>query len=144
MQAWKHQFEKPTIKDLIGALDPQTRALYQELRRAVLKELKKKPKLEWMGLSWCWCECTPLEDGGLLSAVYLVSDPANPRVALALSTVFFESHPPHTLPKVLHGGFEQATCVGHRTWCEWAIVSEDLVAGVLEVIALAHGSHRGD
>lgn len=140
MQAWKCEFEKPTIKGLIGALDPEAGALYQELRRSVLKRVKKKPKLEWMGLTWCWCECTAVDDGGMLGGVYLVCDPANPRVALSLSTAFFEAHPPHTLPKVLHSGFEQATCVGHQTWCEWRISSQELVAGVIEVIAQAHGA----
>ncbi len=140
VQAWKCEFEKPTIKGLIGALDPESRVLYESLRRAVFKKVKKKPKLEWMGLTWCWCECTHMEDGGLLGGVYLVCDPEHPRVGLALSTAFFESHPPHTLGKALQGGFEQATCVGHRTWCEWAISSQELVDGVLEVIALAYGS----
>ncbi len=139
MQAWQCEFEKPTVKDLIGALSPEAGALYTELRRAVLKQIKKKPKLEWTGLTWCWCECTHIENGGMLSTIYLVSDPENPRVALALSTTFFDSHPPQTLPKVLHCGFERATCVGHLTWCEWTINSEDLVMGVLELIALAYG-----
>lgn len=140
MQAWKCQFEKPTIKTLIGELDPEARVFFEDLRRSILKLLKKKPKLEWMGMSWCWCETTTLDDGGMLLAVHLVGDPQNARIAITLSTAFFEKHPPSKLPKQLHSGLGVATCVGHQTWCEWPINSQEIIDAVLDVIELAHGS----
>jgi len=140
VQAWKCQFEKPTIKELIGELDPETGKLYQDLRQTIVRILNKKPKLEWLGLSWCWCETTTFNDGGMLLAVYLVGDPLNPRIAIMLSTSFFETHPPRTLPKSLHTGLGVATCVGHQTWCEWSVNTQEVVDDIRKVIELAHGS----
>jgi len=138
VQTWKCQFEKPTIKAMIGELDPTVRGLYEDLRNSLLETLGVKPRLEWMGITWNWCETVAIEDGGLLSAVHLIPDPENPRVAIALSTVFFEKYPPSKLPKALHAGLGNATCVGHRSWCEWALSSNEAVDSIQQVIELAH------
>lgn len=74
----------------------------------------------------------------MLEAVYMIPDPLNPRVAITLSTAFFESHPPSMLPKALHNGLSTATCVGHRSWCEWSISTQEASQAVREIIEMAY------
>lgn len=138
VQAWQCQYDKPTLKKLADELSPEDRALYQDLRKSIAGLINAKPKLEWLGLSWCWCELTALDDTSPLIAIHLIPDPQNPRVALTLSTAFFDANPPSKLPKGLHGGLSTATAIGHQSWCEWPIGSQELVQSIQEVIKLAH------
>ncbi len=137
MPIWTSQFDKPTIKDLIGQLDPEARGFYKDLRRSLVEILNKKPKLDWMGVTWHWCEITTFDAGDMLIAVHLVPDPLNPRVGVTLSTAFFDSTPPSELPKYLHAGLGTATAIGHQTWCEWAIGSQEAVDAIKELLLLA-------
>ena len=137
VQAWTCQFEKPTTKSLIDQLEPEEKRLFMDLRRSIVKALGVKPKLEWLGISWRWCEVFS-PDGGLLMGVHLIPDPQNPRVALTLSAAFFENMPPSQLPKCLTAGLSNATAIGHQAWSEWAIDSPDMVEAVVELVTLAY------
>jgi len=136
VQAWTCQFEKPTPKALINDLDPSVRDLFEDLRRTIIKSVGKKPKLEWLGRTWCWSETVIPNNAGMLISLRLVADPANPRVTMTLSTGFFETYPPSTLPKTLHAGLSSATCIGHQTWCEWTVNSQDKVEGIKQILEL--------
>jgi len=140
VESWKCQFEKPTIKALIGELEPESGVLINDLRRSILKIVKKKARVEWMGMSWGWCEHTALDKGRMLIGVHVVCDPKNPRVAVTLATSFFEKFPPSVLPKLLHSGLGVASCIGHQTWCEWGIGSQEMSDALVEFIKLSHGS----
>lgn len=137
---WTCQFEKPSFKALLEELDPEVQGLYQDLRKSTINTLKQSPKLEWIGVSWQWCEQTELEPGGMLIAVYLIPDPESPRVALTFSTSFFEHNPPSTLSKLLHAGLSTARTIGHQTWCEWPISSQDQIEAIIETMMLANGT----
>ena len=139
MNAWRCQYEKPSIKTLLSELEPSICPLVEELRRSIAEKLDKKPRIEWMGITWHWCESTTPENAGMLSAVHLVPDPDNPRIALTLSRVFFDDHPPSKLPKPLHSGLSNATCVGHQTWCEWSITNQESKDAILQIIDQAIG-----
>lgn len=136
---WTSQFDKPTIKELIGQLDPEAQVFFKDLRQSLVNTLAKKPKLDWMGVTWHWCEITTLDAGGMLIAVHLVPDPHNPRVGVTLSTAFFEGTPPSKLPKYLHAGLSTATAIGHQTWCEWSIGSQEAVDAIKELLSLVQG-----
>ncbi|PCI09270.1 hypothetical protein COB72_06800 [bacterium] len=137
LYAWKCQFDQPTLASLVKGLDPESRPMYENLRKSIVKIVGTKPKLEWMGLRWRWCELTSLDDTRSLIAVHLIADPENPRVALTLSTAFFDAHPPSKLPKGLHSGFTTAPAIGHRTWCEWPIGNQENADALKEMITLA-------
>lgn len=139
LPGWKCQFEKPTIKTLIGDLDPEMGKLIQGLRREIVSSLSKKPTLEWLGLTLRWCETTTPADGSKLLTVHVVPDPSMPRVVLTVSTAFFEQHSPADLPRVLHSGLELATTIGHQTWIEFPVQSAEQVTAVEQFIELVHG-----
>ncbi len=126
------------MDSLLGAIDPAAAEHFIAMRRRVLAELGRKPKLEWMGITWRWCETIIPADAGPLSAVYLVPDPGGPRVALTLSRAFFDQHPPAALPRTLHAGLGDATCIGGLTWCEWVVGARETAEAVFQLIALAH------
>jgi uncharacterized protein DUF3788 len=142
VQIWKNQFEKPSLKALSNGLDDDARARYARLKKALVDGLGTKSKLEWMGMSWGWCETIRGRDGGMLIGVHLIASPEQVRAAMTLSTAFFEQYRLETLPRSLHDGISTATCVGHQTWCEWAIGSQEAVDAVIELAMLARGGTR--
>tara|TARA_R110002111_G_C5954764_1_gene368866 strand:- start:804 stop:1253 length:450 start_codon:yes stop_codon:yes gene_type:complete len=139
LPGWNSQFEKPTMKVLIGGLDPETGKLIDELRREVASLLCKKPTLEWLGLTLKWCETTTPGDGGDLFAVHVVPDPVTPRVMIKASTAFFEHHSMTDMPRVLLGGFELATTIGHQTWIEFPAQTSEQISAIGQFIELIHG-----
>ena len=123
----------------MAQLEPENQGFYKDLRTSLAEILAKKPKLEWMGLTWHWCEVTKPEAGGMLIAAHLIPDPTNPRIAITLSTAFFKSNPPAKLPKFLHNNLNNATAIGHQAWCEWPISSQDGVDAIVELITISQG-----
>lgn len=139
MNAWRYQYEKPALKTLLNGLEPSVCLLLEELRRSLAEKLDKKPRIEWMGITWHWCESTTPENAGMLSAVYLIPDPDNPRIAITVARAFFDNNPPYKLPKQLHSGLTAATCVGHQTWCEWSITNQESCDAIIQIIDQAIG-----
>ncbi len=139
LQAWTSQFEKPTFKVLQDQLDPEAQVFYKKIRSSIVAALGKKPKLEWMGITWHWCEHTKPDPSGMLQSIHLIPDPQSPRVALTLSTTFFSTNPPSSLPKHLHSGLSTATAIGHQTWCEFPLNSQEAIDSVETLFKLAHG-----
>lgn len=139
MNIWQCQFEKPTMNRLLKELSGDDRTRFASLRRIVREITHHKPKLEWQGLTWCWSERTLVDEGRFLHEIHLVPDPVNPRVAVTLSTVFFEKHPPNTLPKALYAGLNTATAIGHQCWCEFLVTSDESVEALSELLTLSHG-----
>jgi hypothetical protein len=125
------------METLLGDLGEDNRPLVELMRQRTLKLTGKKPKLEWLGMSWNWCETTKFDEKSKLMAVQLIPDPSNPRVALTISTSFFESHPPSKLPKQLHQGLSNATCIGQTSWCECSLSSAESIEAIETVIGLA-------
>jgi|GEM_PF-2203851 len=140
VNAWTSQYNMPTAKALIAQLDPEARPLYESFRTALSKQLSTKPKLKWTGLSWKWCEAIELDAGGMLIAVHLVPDPTNIRIAVTLSSSFFQANAPSDLPRHLHSGLSTATSIGHQSWCEWALGSQEAHDSILELIERTQGS----
>lgn len=126
------------MKRLIGDLEPEMGKLIEEVRKNVLSTLKKKPTLEWLGLTMRWCETTTPPEGGKLMSVHIVPDPSIAKVVLMVSTAFFEQHSPAELPKSLHSGLELATTIGHRTWIELPVHSAEAARSVEAFIELVH------
>lgn len=122
---------------LIDELSENHRDAFASLRKDVQQTLGAKPKLEWMGITWKWCESTPPPDpSGKLLAVHLIPDPETPRVALTIATAFFETHAPASLPRPLQAGLGDAVSIGRQTWCEWPVASRDVAEAVLKLITL--------
>lgn len=140
MTIWTSQYQQPTIEMLMGEIDPAMRQIFADLRDRVLSTLGRKPRLEWMGITWHWCETLTPAEGGMISTVRLVPDPAAPRVAVTISRRFFELHPPATLPKALLAGLTEAPCIGNQSWCEWRVTSKEMGEAIAELIERATGA----
>lgn len=140
MNAWTSQYNTPTAKALISELADEARPAYESFRSELVKKLSIKPKLKWTGISTKWCETIELDAGGMLIAVHLVPDPSNQRVAITLSSSFFNANPPSELPKFLHAGLSTATSIGHQSWCEWSIGSQEAHDSILELIGLTQST----
>lgn len=139
MKAWRCQFEKPTISVLIKELGDEDQARMTGLRQSIRDITGTKPKLEWQGITWCWSETTPIDPGRNLLEVQFIPDPENPRVGITLSTSFFEKHPPSKLPKSLYPGLTVSTAIGHQSWCEFAVQSDESVEAISELLTLSIG-----
>jgi len=140
VNAWTSQYNTPTAKALISELADEARPAYESFRSELVKKLSIKPKLKWTGISTKWCETIELDAGGMLIAVHLVPDPSNQRVAITLSSSFFNANPPSELPKFLHAGLSTATSIGHQSWCEWSIGSQEAHDSILELIGLTQST----
>lgn len=139
MKAWRCQFEKPTISSLLSELGDENEARMTGLRQSIRDITGIKPKLDWHGITWCWSETTSMDSSSNLLEVQFIPDPESPRIGLTLSTVFFEKHHPTKLPKSLYPGLTTSTAIGHRSWCEFAVQSDETAQSISELLTLAYG-----
>ncbi len=137
MNAWTNQFEHPTRESLIAGLDEDREATYQQMITQFSKLMPSNPSIEWLGVRWRWCNVWTNQTQSWLDTLAIIPDPDGIRIAAKLSTSFFVSHPPSSLPKALHASMSTAVSIGHQTWCEWPMNSQDAISSICTLIELA-------
>jgi len=136
MKAWTNQFEQPTQEALIAGFDEERQASYRDIMTQIEQHMPTKPATEWLGARWRWCDVWSNEDQSWLDTLAIIPDPDGIKIAAKFSTAFFASHPPSSLPKSLHTGMSTAVSIGHQTWCEWAMTSQEAISSICTLIDL--------
>lgn len=135
-EPWRDRFRTPRVVDLINAAPGSTAAIVRAVREQVIANTESTEAVRWLGIPWRWTLAFTRR-GTDEPWLYLVPNPAEPRIAAVLSAEFVESLLRTCVVKSVREGAASARVVGATAWVEWRVESVAVARVVLQTVMSA-------
>ena len=131
MPTWTDRFRTPDAQTLLAEV-PEPHATPLSVASDWLDRVDGFDcETRWMGVPWRWT-LVYQEDGR--DAIYLIPDPAAPRVAMQIGVNSLDEADLKRLSRPVRDGLGRARVVGNAVWAEWDVAGSSIESTLDELV----------